>query len=680
MAVRQRRYSLDRRLGAARGIVAANPALLPMLLAVVVLVILAAEDGGFYPKAWYAAALFLLGLLTAVLLGLGRPTRLPLPTLAALALFAAYTAWTYLSITWAAQQGPAWDGANRTMTYLLVFALFTLWPAERRGGTAVLGTLGLGIAGLGLAQLLIANASSSPGQYFVAARLAEPAGYINADVALWMIGMFPCVFMATRRELPAALRGLFLAGAGLMVPLALMGQSRGWALALPLAVLLYLAIVPGRIRSLLAFAAVAAGAVAVSGPALDVHDAFAPGRLDALLADATGPILAMTAVLFVAGTAAALADRRTDPGGRAARLLSRGAAAAAALAVIAALAVVAASDPVDRVSDAWDDFKSNEAQPVAGTSRFSTAGTNRYDFWTVAWDVFRDEPVRGIGVENYQLEYMRRGESLEQPRYAHSLELGVLSQTGLVGGLLLGGALLSAILAGALALRRLESATERACAGAALAVFGYWLLHASVDWLWEFPAVAAPALAMLGLAGALRPRAAPAEAPARSRLGLAGAAAVVPVALVLGVSFALPWLAERQIARAAEVWRGDLDAAMERLDRAESLNPLGTNAQLMKATIALRVGRTGVAEQALRDALEREPDNSYALFELGLIAAARGDRAAAEELLSETLEASPRDGIVRNVLAAVRAGRKVSPDRINRAILIRARYIASRAE
>src|SRR5919106_1601689 len=103
MAVGQRRYSVDRLRHATTGLLAANPALVPALLA------------------------------------LRAPRGLPRPVLAALVLFAAYTAWTYLSITWASQQGPAWDGANRTAMYLTVFALFALWRFDSRGALAVLG-------------------------------------------------------------------------------------------------------------------------------------------------------------------------------------------------------------------------------------------------------------------------------------------------------------------------------------------------------------------------------------------------------------------------------------------------------------------------------------------------------------------------------------------------------------
>src|SRR5918999_5696514 len=159
MAGGERRYSLGRLPGGVTDFLRANPALAPALLATGVFVALGASEAGFYPTAWYAAALFLLGLLGATLLALGRPRGVPKPVLVALALLAAYTAWTYVSITWASQQGPAWGGANRTAMYLTVFALFALWPFDARGAATVLGLLGLGIAGLGLVEILKADAA-----------------------------------------------------------------------------------------------------------------------------------------------------------------------------------------------------------------------------------------------------------------------------------------------------------------------------------------------------------------------------------------------------------------------------------------------------------------------------------------------------------------------------------------
>ena len=111
---------------------------------------------------------------------------------------------------------------------------------------------------------------------------------------------------------------------------------------------------------------------------------------------------------------------------------------------------------------------------------------------------FEDEPIRGLGAENFQRLYLKEGRSTEKPRYPHSLELEVLSGLGIVGALLLGGALLTLTIAGCRAL--FASPEARGAAAAALGIFAYWLLHASVDWFWAFFALTGFALAALAMA------------------------------------------------------------------------------------------------------------------------------------------------------------------------------------
>jgi hypothetical protein len=670
---RERRYRLPRLQGSVAELLSASPALVPVLLATVAVLVLAASEAGFYPTAWYAAALFLLGLLVATVIALGLPRAVPKSTLVALGLFAGYTGWAYLSITWADQQGVAWDGANRTAMYLLVFALFTLWPIGEGGGRMVLALFGVGMAGIGLVELLRADAAANPGGFFIDLRFAEPAGYINANVALWTLGLFACVFTAASRETPFALRPAALGGAGVLAALALMGQSRGWALALPVAVVVFVLVTPGRVRLLGGLGIVALATFLARGPLLAVRDDFGARSLDALVGDATAATMLAVAALIVAGFVWALLDRRIELGPDPARRLGRAVAAIAGVVVVVGVAVaLAVGDPADRLSNVWDEFKAGtEQQGVAeDQSRFSSAGTNRYDFWKTAWKLFKEEPVRGIGIENFQVEYQRRGSSSESPRYPHSLEMGVLSQTGFVGALLLAGALLAAALAAART--RAAAFGRRAVAGGALGIAAYWLVHASVDWFWEFPALTAPAVAMLGMAGALAPRAAPATAGGRGRLAALPAGAV---ALVLAVSFALPWLAELQIERATDEWRDDPQAALDRLDKAEDLNPLSNEAQLTAATIALSVGDRDRARTEFAAALERDPETAYALLELGAMAAERGDRQEALALLRRVMRLTPRDRIARQTLDAVRRGREISVEEVNRRILRRTRSI-----
>ena len=683
-----------------------TPAALAMLVLAGGLLAMAAEEAGFRVTTWLPLALLALALLVVTVFAVGAPPRPLRPVALALGLFAAYTAWTYLSILWAGRQGPALDGANRTLLYLLVFTVFASWPVGTRAGRLLIALIGLGIAVVGLVELVRVHVSDEPVRFFLEGRLVEPAGYVNANVALWTIGLLACLALAADRDSPPALTAASLGGAGVLAALALLGQSRGWLIALPVGLLVLVIAAPGRVRVLAVILGVAAATALASSRLLAVHDDFSRARLDDLVADALAATIVSALLLALTGTALAVFARRRasgfEPGvggadrptrARGGPALDRGTlvglAAALLVAIVAALAL---ADAPGRASDAWADFKEG-GQPQSGSSRFSSLGTYRYDFWRVAWGLFEDHPVAGIGVENYQEEYLRRGSSFEQPRFAHSLELGVLSQTGLVGALLLFGAIGAALVA-ALARRRRAGPAAAWVSAGALGVFAYWLAHASVDWLWEFPALGGIAFAALGLACAPAPaeQAAVATAdgvPAR-REGAVSAApsrrlrgpavvGLLALALVLVVVLAAPFLAERQVQRALDTWQSDPAAAFDQLDRADSLNPLSARARVVGGTIALKLDRLPRAEAEFRSALEREPEDAYSLLELGAIAGQRGERVRALALLRRARALRPRDEAVRYALEQVRNKRPVSVSEVNARILSRARARLQRA-
>jgi tetratricopeptide (TPR) repeat protein len=661
MAVAKARYWL-----------ADSPALVPTMIATVLLVVLGATEAGFYPTSWMPAGLFLIALTVVTAIALGPPRGVPRASRAALALLTAYAVWAFLSIIWADQQAVAWEGANRTAIYVLIFALYTLWPVDERGGRLVLGLFGLGVAAVGLVELLRADAAAEPGGYFIGLRLAEPAGYINANVALWTLGLLACLFTAASRETILWLRPIFLGAAGLLAPLAVLGQSRGWALALPAALVLFVAITPGRVRLLSAIGAVGLATLAQRDRLLSVHDDFEPGMLGPLLHDATVGILLGAAALALVGLVWAVADRRVELPRTASHRLGQAVAVLAVVAVAGASVVAVSGDALGALGDRWEEFKEGGG-PESGESRFASGGSNRWDFWTVAWDLFEEEPVGGIGMENFQVEYLRRGSSEERPQFPHSLELGVLSQTGAIGAVLLAGALLMALAA---AWRmRAGPRGRRPVAGAAVGIAAYWLLHASVDWFWEFAALTGTAMAMLGLAGALGPRleaaAEDAEDAPRRRLAAAVAAGIAAAALALSIAF--PWGSELLVREASGSWTEDPQAAFDQLETAESLNPLSNVPQLTAASIALEIDDVPRARAEFGDALEQDPESAYALLELGAIAAERGERAEALSLLRRALLLTPRDEFLRDTLREVRAGRSVSVQELNERIRGRAR-------
>jgi O-Antigen ligase len=489
-------------------------------------------------------------------------------------------------------------------------------------------------------------------------------------VALWFSGIWPCLVLAGRQAVPVPLRGLLLAACGPLIGLTILGQSRSWFFALPFVLVLALVLVPGRGRTLAALAAIGIALLAMLGPLIDLYDRWETASQPALVDDATRAILLASAGLLVVGLLAALVDRRVKVPRETARRISGAAVAATALLAVGGLVAFAASkdDPVGELSDAWDEFKESGGEPGDfGSSRFGgSLGNYRYDYWRVAWENFEDHPLIGVGADNYQLDYLERGDTGgATPRYTHSLELRVISHTGLVGVLLLGGAMVCALVASAPFAVRARAGLGPATVGACLMVFAYWVVHGSADWLWEFPALGGSAFAMLGVAAALASlgRADPAAGVPR-RFLVAGAA----IMLVATASLTVTWLAERDLRTALRTADTDPLGALDRLDRGRGLNPLSTNFDKASGVILARQGRLDEAAIEYREVIERTPRDSYAELQLGAIASELDQRSEALQHLRRASELAPRDRTIRQSLRTVEEGRKLNVNRLDRQI------------
>jgi len=659
-----------------------TPVTLIGLLAVVVFGLWAATEAGYPMTTWAPGTLFLLALLA--LAGAALPLQwkaVPLLVRVAVACMAGFVAWSYLSILWASAQADAWEGANRTLLYLLVFALFALWRQRAGAAAVVLGAWTLVVSLLALVVLVRIANTGNPISFFVAGRLAEPAGYPNAAAATWLMALWPAVVLASRSEVAWWLRALFAGGAVLLADVALLSQSRGALFSVPIVVVLTFVLVPGRVRLLTAFVPVA-GAVAVTVPlVLEVQDRLRQGEVAAdVVGSVVAPILIAGIVAAVVVAAIGVGETLRPLSRRSAERAHRAGAVAgivgAVAVVVAALAV--AGNPIDRVGDAWSSFKRGYAEPTATQSRLTQGlGSNRYDFYRVGLGRFADHPVAGVGADNFAQDYLVHGRSQETPRYPHSLEIRTLSQTGIVGALLLLGAVGSALLAAARALRSRERLAGPVAAGATLA-FAYWLVHGSADWFFEFAGLGAPAFAMLGLACALAPRPEKggwgAGGP-RTRLRTAGLIAGAVGTLLAAAALAAPWLAERNVRRAAQDWGDDAPAALARLDRAAALNRLSDRPDLVAGAILLQLGDLRTARERFAAALERNPRSAYATLQLGAIDSNLGSLAQARRLLERARALHPRDPVTAAALARVRAGRPVDIADLNRQVLDRARRI-----
>jgi hypothetical protein len=636
----------------------------------------AGVGGGFRQVYWYPGALLVLALVVAAVAagshGSGRPGR---AVRVALVCLSAFTVWSFCSIAWAGVRGEAWDGANRTLLYLTVYALFVVLPWTLRGAVAVLGLYSLGVAAIAAWVLWRAARAADPTGYLEGGRFEAPIGYHNANCAVFTFALVILALLLSRRQSPIVVRGAAAAGCVVLTVLSFLAQSRGWLVAGTLTALLFVAVVPWRTRALIALGVVGAAVAPLVGRALDVYSAGREGS--------AGPELVAVAHATVVAAAAAgafgilwgLFDRVYVPSSRRERRADRavGAALAGGI-VLAGVLVVLLGHPREWASNGWRDFKDVSASaPSSPTGSYLTRGVtgNRYDLWRVALRAFERRPVTGVGADNFEVDYIRERRTLEEPLYPHSLELRALAQTGIVGALLLAGFVAAAFAAAwRPAVRHGGGFRAAVVVGAA-----YWLLHGSVDWFWEMPAASAPVFAALGIAAALPGDAQPpSEARGRPRRGSRARRLVVPVAALLAAaaaaSYAFPLLSALYVRNATRTWKADETAAYTSLDRARRLNPLSDQPDLVGGAIASRLGQPDRMRQAFAAAVRRNPHSWYGFFELGVADSLTGHRRPALAHFAEARRLNPLEPVIASVEHDVREGAHIDSRAID-AIFLR---------
>jgi O-antigen ligase len=653
-----------------------EPAAVPAALAFVVFGLLGLEDAGTAPTSWYPAGLFLLALLViCVWLRRDLLGAYDVPLLVSVGSFAVLAIWTFASIGWSEVQGDAWDGANRGLVYLIVYALFAALALQARTRAVLLGAYALFFAVAGLVVFVAASRSANPDSYFLLARFSEPTGYQNANSALFSLAFWPALFLSSRREVPLVARAVMLAAAGVLVELALLSQSRGWAVAMPVTYVIYVGLVPSRVRSLVHTIPIALAVLLASGPLLDVFPALQSGAdVGGALRDARTAMFVSAAALLAVGALITWADGRLQRRPGLARQLATGTAvffaAAAAVGVVAA--VVWAGNPATRARDAWDEFK-GKAPPTPTASYFSSGfGSNRYDIWRVAAREVERAPVVGVGSDNFAVDYLRERRSDEEPLYPHSLLFKLVAQTGIVGGALFVAFLAAAVVAWQRRRKR-ETPFADGVRAAALVTFSYWLVHASADWFWELPGLAAPALAFLGLAVGRNGKAA--GGAARRRL----LAPVALFAVISALSLVFPWLAAKEVKAAAGEWRRSPEQAFARLERARSLNPLSDRADVIAGAIASRLGRSQLMAESFGRAVARNEHNWYSQLELAVAESRLGRRAEALRRLARAGELDPREPTIPLVRSKIRRGDEVDTAALD-GIFLRRTVVSNRTD
>jgi O-Antigen ligase len=595
------------------------------------------EQGSILAADWLPYALGA-GLLVAAVLASGAALRPRAACLAALGALAALAAWTALSASWSPVPALARDEALLVFFYGLALAvpLLTLRSeADRVAAIAIVAAACVALLVITCVRLLATD--DLEGHYWDG-RLASPVGYPGALAAILLVSFWPAAALAAGRRTPIALRTLAFAGAVVLLAGLLMTQSRAGAVALAVSAIVVFALAPARLRLLVPVAAAGVLAGSAYYPLTDPFQAEG-AELESAISDAAAWALVLSVAGVFAGLVYALADRRLAVPPRAVRVAGVAALTVLVLGAAGGVGAFAATvdTPVDYVGDRWDDFK-RQPETKTGSSHLVSIGSNRYDFWRVALGEFREHPLAGAGARSFGHAYLRHSRTEETPRRSHSLGLDLLGETGLVG--------LALALAAFVPLAWIVVSRARSdlLAAGVLGAVAYWVIHASGDWTWTFPACGLPFFLLFGAgaAGGENHR-----IPARA--ALAGGVALAAASLLL---FAPPWLSSRYTARALEQTAA---AATDDLRWARRLDPLSIGPLVAEAEHASSPERAVIP---LRRAVEREPESVGPRYLLGLAYLDAGRSEAAQRELREALRLSPRSEAVRQALQRARSGAK----------------------
>src|SRR5206468_7226767 len=169
-------------------------------------------NGSTVGADWLPYAFLSTLLLVVVLVsgGAARPDRRELLALTALVLLAG---WEALSISWSAVPPLGRDEALLTLLYAIALGVPLLTLRTARDRELACGAVAAVSGLLAIGSGIVLRSGGHQLDHFYLGRLSYPISYPNALAAVFLIGFWPAVVLASGRSLPVVARSLALAAA-----------------------------------------------------------------------------------------------------------------------------------------------------------------------------------------------------------------------------------------------------------------------------------------------------------------------------------------------------------------------------------------------------------------------------------------------------------------------------------
>jgi O-Antigen ligase len=588
---------------------------------------------------WVEIALIIVGALVVALSVMhGRKDQLDGGT--ALLAFVALAALTTLSLLWSIAPDLTWIEANRTLTYLVVFAAGIALARLAPGSWNVLlkGVLlgATAVVGYALASRVWPSSLAANELY---ARIGQPYGYWNAVGVTAALAIPPAVWLGARRSGHAPANALAYPLLGILIVALFLSYSRGALAAAVVALVVWFAFVPLRVRSLAVLGVSVVGSVPVIVWALS-RDAFTKDLVPLSVRESAAGefgllLITMVAVLLAIGLIIGFRVSREAPSPRIRRRVGLAAVTFAVLVPLAAFTSVAFSQRglTGTISNRFHALTSETATTSGGPQRLTQTSSSRGRYWRNAGHIFAAHPLDGTGAGTFGVARLRYRKDVLVARHAHGFFAQTMADMGILGLLVVlafAAAWLAAVLrttGGRLRFWRPGGASwdaERvgvvALALSAL-VFG---LHSAIDWTWFVPGCAVMGIFAAGFVAGRGPVTALAgvgttQALPRTprewlvpkehwRIGAAGAIALVAILCAWAVD--QPQRSDSATNDAlALVAQGKFKAALSKADHAHNLNPLSPKPLLVRAAVQDSAGDTKDALSTLESAVIQQPSN-----------------------------------------------------------------------
>jgi O-Antigen ligase/Tetratricopeptide repeat len=612
------------------------------ILAAVSTLFSAGSSGGRLVWIGIAALAVATAVIVGALAGLPRPT-FSREAVVALGFFAAFVAWNGVSVIWSIEGDRSWAYFNRGLVYL-AFAVIGLWlgPWVREWAYVLAGVLALPLGWALLGKAIPALGSSGR-----VARLSSPIGYWNALGLLFAMAVPLALWLAARREHRHWLRAAGVVYVYALVVGLLLTYSRGGVVAAGAAVILWLVLGSPRVESAAALLLGGGAGLGVAVWAFSRPGLSSDGQPHSVRAHdgawfAVVFVLAAVAVGAVAYLGSLAEERRPLTETRRS-LVGRVALGVLVVGVgVGVVTLVVESKP-----EGW--FTEFTSQPTNASLQggpqhlANVSSSSRWLWWQEAWHAWEAQPWRGTGAGTFELTHRLLRTNNIVVTEPHNVPLQFLSETGIVGFFF---AFVSIAAAGVGVVRRMRPREPAVVALAVLAAA--YVLHSVIDFDWDFVAVTGPFLLSVGaLLGGPAVRDEP-------RIAWAPLPAVAATAVAL--SLLTPWFAERSTdsARTALADMRPLVAYRDARD-ARSLNPLALDPLIVQGEALEQLGDVQGARQLYIDAVELQPLNWRAWWELGRFEEGQQDFGRAIPALERAVELDPLNSITTGELQQARA-------------------------